>query len=475
MFKRFRFLLKNNISPAILGRGSFNKIERRLPKTAGVYVFKDNKQLLYIGKAVNIKKRVKNHFQQPTYRDNLFLDKITKVGYIKTDSEIEALLLEAKLIKKYQSKFNVLWRDDKNYFYVGITKEDFPAVFITHQPLRQAQGKPKLKINYIGPFVDGSALKQTLKVLRKVFPYRTCRILSKRPCLWYQLNRCSAPCLVKSDLSKQIPTSYRKMKKECQENIKNLKQILQGKKKQTLKDLKIEMKEAALLKRFERAVQIRDQIISLERILSHALLRASFAEVATKAEQGLRTGKAKVIESPEIQERQWDSIQKIIQKITNSKIEISRIEAYDISNIQGKEATGAMVTFVKGLPDKNYYRRFKIRIAGKPNDTAMIKEVLRRRFLHPEWRYPDLILIDGGKAQLSAALSCKLQNADYKLIKIVALAKKNNELYIEHIKKPILLKSLPREIFNLILQLRDEAHRFALRYHLKLRRKELFG
>lgn len=439
MFKRFRFLLKNNIS--------------RLPKTAGVYVFKDNKQLLYIGKAVNIKKRVKNHFQQPTYRDNLFLDKITKVGYIKTDSEIEALLLEAKLIKKYQSKFNVLWRDDKNYFYVGITKEDFPAVFITHQPLRQAQGKPKLKINYIGPFVDGSALKQTLKVLRKVFPYRTCRILSKRPCLWYQLNRCSAPCLVKSDLSKQIPTSYRKMKKECQENIKNLKQILQGKKKQTLKDLKIEMKEAALLKRFERAVQIRDQIISLERILSHA----------------------KIIESPEIQERQWDSIQKIIQKITNSKIEISRIEAYDISNIQGKEATGAMVTFVKGLPDKNYYRRFKIRIAGKPNDTAMIKEVLRRRFLHPEWRYPDLILIDGGKAQLSAALSCKLQNADYKLIKIVALAKKNNELYIEHIKKPILLKSLPREIFNLILQLRDEAHRFALRYHLKLRRKELFG
>lgn len=463
MFERFKFLIKNDIS--------------RLPKTAGVYVFKDDREFLYIGKAVNIKERVKNHFHQPTYRDDLFLNKITKVGYIKTDSEIEALLLEAKLIKKHQPKFNVLWRDDKNYFYIGITGEDFPTVFITHQI--------KPKVDYIGPFVDGSALKQTLKVLRKVFPYRTCRTLSQRPCLWYQLNRCPAPCLIKSDLAKQtsahklkiyvcgrthnklcalIPISCQKMKKECQDNIKNLKQILRGKKKQTLKDLKMEMKEAASSKHFEKAAQIRDKIISLERILSHALLR-----------QGLRTGKAKVIESPEIQERRWDNTQKIIQKITNSKIEISRIEAYDISNTQGKEATGAMVTFVEGLPDKNYYRKFKIRVAGKPNDTAMIKEVLKRRFLHPEWKYPDLILIDGGKAQLSAALNCKLQNVDYKLIRVIALAKKKNELYIENRKEPILLKKLPREIFNLILQLRDEAHRFALRYHLKLRRKELFG
>jgi len=456
---RFRFVEKTKIP--------------QLPKSSGVYVFKKDREFLYIGKASNLKERVKNHFpsrsegerrtnvlrtQQPAYRDNLFINQVSKIGYLKTDSEIEALILEANLIKKYQPRYNIVWKDDKNYFYVGITKENFPRIFMTHQPKLKSKKIPSSPpsfslcensvINYIGPFVDGASLKQTLKVLRKVFPFRTCKTLPKRPCLWYQIGRCPAPCFIRS-------------KNEYRKNIKNLMKILQGKKNQVLKNLKKEMKKASDLQNYEKAAKVRNQIAALEKVLAHA----------------------KIFELEAPQKVNWPQIQKILQKVLKIKKgrhppatlpfhgPLSRIEAYDISNIQGQEATGSMVTFVRGLPDKNFYRKFKIRIAGKPNDIAMIKEVLSRRFEHPEWLYPDLILIDGGKAQLNATLTVLNQHKSVKSasISVLALAKKENKLYIENRKKPILLKSLPGEIFNLILQLRDEAHRFAISYHRKLR------
>jgi excinuclease ABC subunit C len=162
----------------------------KLPKTSGVYAFKDKGAILYIGKATNLRERIKNHFSQPTYKDSYLTKQTGKIGFIKTGSEIEALILEANLIKIYKPKYNVVWKDDKNYFFIAITKEAFPKIFITHQ-------KDNSKIDYIGPFVDGNALKQVLKILRKVFPYRTCNPpsggLPKKPCLWYQLNRCPAP------------------------------------------------------------------------------------------------------------------------------------------------------------------------------------------------------------------------------------------------------------------------------------------
>ena len=441
---KFKFLEKNKLS--------------QLPNTVGVYCFKGKQGYLYIGKAVNIRNRVKNHFLKAYSRDNLFIKQAEKVGFIKTNSEIEALILEANLIKKYQPRYNVVWRDDKNYFYVGITKDynpptasshlrrapDFPRIFITHQPSRDPASlmKPRL----IGPFVDGKTLKQTLKILRRVFPYRTCRVLPKRPCLWYQLNLCPAPCLLKSNLAKEINLEP-KIEKECQKNVKNLMKILQGKKMQVLKNLKKEMKIASNDRDYERAAKIRDQIGSLEKVLAHARIFEEL-EMAQKVN--------------------WSDTQNILQEIIKTKREISRIEAYDISNIQGEQATGSMVTFVKGLADKNFYRRFKIKIAGKPNDIAMIKEILKRRLKHHEWPYPDLILIDGGKAQLNA-VKAVVKNK----IKVMAIAKKKNELYVKGIRKPLLLKSLAREIFNLILQLRDEAHRFAISYHKRLRTKFL--
>jgi len=416
----------------------------KLPKTAGVYAFKKGREILYIGKAANIRERVRQHKE--------LLSKALQLGYLKTDSEIEALILEANLIKKYQPKYNVVWRDDKNYFYVGITKEDYPQVFITHQ-IKSLNTKYKiLNTKFVGPFVDGGALKQTLKILRKVFPYRSCRVLPKRPCLWYHLGRCPAPCLTKSKISLEIPLT--RLKKDCQRNAKNIMKIFKRGKTKTLGDLKKEMKTAAKNQNFELAAKIRDQISALEKVMSHARIFEPF--------------QISPIEN-------WSPIQKELKKILKTKKGITRIEAYDISNIQGEVATGAMVTFINGHPDKNFYRKFKINIAGKPDDVAMLKEVLSRRLKHPEWPYPDLMLIDGGKPQLNVAVKSKFQNTKSKNIKIIAIAKQKNELFIEGQKKSILLKSLPREIFNLILQLRDEAHRFAQSYHHKLRKKVLLG
>ena len=462
-----------------------------LPKTPGVYAFKKDKEFLYIGKANNIKERVKNHFLprrslseggSVTFKDSLLTKQTKKVGYIKSDSEIEALLLESTLIKKYQPKYNIMWRDGKNYFFIEITKparnaslaqrrctaasghsdaggparnaslarrrctaasghsdaggEKFPQVFITHQV--------NVKNNHIGPFVDGKSLKQVLKILRKIFPYRTCKNLPKKPCLWYQLNRCPAPCLLKRQLGRQIPNFELKLQKESQQNIKNLIKILQEKKRQVLKNLKKEMEKNSLSEEFEKAGKIRDQLNSLEKVLAHA----------------------KIFEPEKLMIKDWDNVQKILQRLLKTKETISRIEAYDVSNIQGKEATGAMVTFINGKPAKNFYRKFKLNFQGKPDDLKMLKEILTRRLKHQEWPCPDLILIDGGKTQLNAAKSIIKKS-----VPVIAIAKKKNELFIT--KKPVLLKSLPREIFNLILQLRDEAHRFAISYHRKLRKKSL--
>ncbi|MFH1401357.1 MAG: UvrB/UvrC motif-containing protein [Parcubacteria group bacterium] len=430
---KFKFISKENIS--------------KLSKEAGVYVLKNRNLILYIGKAANIRERAKNHFLQPTFRDDLFINQVSEIGYIKTSSEIEALLLEAKLIKKHQPKFNIMWRDDKNYFYVGLTEEAFPQIFITHQPRLQATSY-KLEAKYVGPFVDGKALKETLKFLRKIFPFRSCRFLPKRSCLWYHLNRCPAPCLLKSKIM-DVPGIKEKLEKEAQKDAALLFSIISGEKSQVLKNLKQEMKIAAKNQNFEKAQKIRDRIFALKKILSNA--RIFGLQISTPSDD-------------------WQKTENILRKIVGAKKGVSRIEAYDVSNIQGQEATGSMVAFIDGNPNKSFYRKFKIKIAGKPNDTAMIKEILSRRLKHEEWGWPDLVLIDGGKGQLNAALKIKNYKSE---LKILSLAKKKNELFIEGKKNPLLLKNLPNKISNLILHLRDEAHRFAISYHKKLREIDL--
>ena len=410
----------------------------RLPKTPGVYAFKSKNALLYIGKAINIQERVKNHFRQPVFRDNLFIEETSKIGYFETGSEIEALLLEAKLIKKYQPKFNVMWRDDKNYFYVAIAKNDqkIPYIYITHQPKLKIENC-KLKIDYVGPFTEGTALKKTLRLLRRIFPYYTAKHHKEKLCLWCHLKMCPGP---NPDLKK-----YRK-------DLKNLIAFLQGKKITVLRNLKKEMAVESKNQNYEKAGEARDKINAMEIILHNA----------------------RVISPESHDEESWKNTEKLLKKIAKAKDSIKRIEGYDISNIQGKNATGSMVVFVNGKSDKNEYRKFKIKFGENPNDIAMLKEVLTRRFSHKEWPMPDLILIDGGKAQLNIAIKSKISPyggspEGRQNIKAMAIAKKHNDLYIEGKNKPIPLNSLPREIFNLILQIRDESHRFARAYHHKLR------
>src|SRR3989344_4426632 len=413
-----------------------------LPKTAGVYLFyekpKPNTKYptpIYIGKAINIKDRVKNHFMQPTYKDSVFVGKITKIDFINTNSEIEALVLEAQLIKKHLPKFNVVWKDGKNYFYVAITKSEKPIVFITHQ-------KDSVSTKYIGPFIEGNALKKTLKYLRRVFPYYTSAKHPKNKCTWCHLGLCPGtnPNVV-----------------EYKKDLKKLMEILQGKRKTVLYALRREMEVFSNSQEYENAQKVHDKIRALEQIMQHT----------------------HVIESAKITNNQWHTTQKIMQEILGMKTTINKIECYDVSNIQGKFAVGSMVVFKNGAPDKSQYKKFRIRMKNEPNDIAMLREVLTRRLAHPEWGYPEVMLIDGGKAQLNVAINSKLQYTNHKQyqnsknIKIISMAKGRRELFIEGQKKPIPLKDLPQEIYNVIVTLDDEAHRFAITYHKKVRKRAL--
>lgn len=447
-----------------------NKNIEKLPKTTGVYLFLDKKQTLYIGKAINIKNRVKNHFQQPSYRDNLFIRQVKKIGFIKTGSEIDALILEANLIKKYQPKYNVMWRDDKSYFWVCVApnKNGLPFISVAHRPqksqnpnskiqINSKSQNPKLKTEFLGPFVEGAALKKTLKFLRRAFPYYTSPKHQKTKCTWCHLDLCPGPYLNLADYKK---------------NIKKLTLILQGKKSAVLKSLKKEMKNEAKKQNFEKAGKIRDQVYALQQIMSHSHVISPGSGNSGFLPYGKKP------HSP---------AQQILQKLIGMKNPISRIECYDVSNIQGKHATGSMVVARTEQPDKssanfrepklvldkNQYRKFRIKIDGKPNDIAMLKEIFQRRFNHPEWAYPDAILIDGGKAQLNAAINVKNKNLKLKKIKVLSIAKGRQELFLENKKNSIPLKSLPKQARNFILQLDQEAHRFAITYHKKLRKINL--
>ena len=243
--------------------------------------------------------------------------------------------------------------------------------------------------------------------------------------------------------------------KEYKKDIKQLVLILQGKRKAVLYSLRKEMAYASLAHKFEEAGRIRDKINALLQVMLHTHV--------------IENGNFKN------QNATWDETQTTLQEILQIKKTINKIECYDISNIQGKQAVGSMIVFIDGLPDKSQYKKFRIKMKNEPNDIAMLQEVLGRRFLHPKWSYPEIMLIDGGKAQLNVAIKTKSHHRGAKKIKIISIAKGRQELFIEGQKQPIPLKSLPQEIYNLIKHLDDEAHRFAISYHKKLRKNVLLS
>ena len=418
----------------------------KAPRNPGIYIFKNKKgEFLYIGKAGNLRNRLRQYLNKKAYSPFLehLLNEAEKLETKITDSEIEALILESKLIKEKQPKYNIMLRDGKQYFYVVFTNDEFPKVFLTHQP----SAVPSEALAKEGPFTDGVALKTTLRLLRRIFPYCTCKQLHNNFCLNYHIGKCLGYCCLKNN------SEFDEQKAKYNKNIKAIKDILNGKRKSLIKNLKNEMKKLGKEEKFEEAINLRSKIEKLEKVFENAkIIQDSIYQLSSKVNNSLET------------------LKNIFKLIKLPK----RIEGYDISNIQGKNAVGAMVVFTHSTnsgqagyrPDKNEYRKFKIIFKKTPDDIAMLKEILTRRFNHPEWPYPDLIFIDGGKGQLNAAKSTIPQK-----IPIISLAKGKQEIFATTFKKPVPIKKLPPGVQNLILQIDSEAHRFAISYYRKLHRK----
>ncbi len=437
----------------------------RLPTKPGVYLFRNRQgEILYIGKAVNIRNRVRSHFQTKLAASpgkiGLY-ENVTKIDFRETSSEIEALILEANLIKKYQPPFNVDLKDSKNYLFVGFTKEEFPHVFFTHQlAVKQALSRDgvqarrgRARADLIGPFTSVAAVKQTMAALRRVFPYCTCTELHNRPCVRAEVGKCLAICCLKASARTGMPARERTaLTHQYRKNIRAVKAILTGRNKQLRHALKQSIETAAKRHRFEYAAKLRDQYLALEDIFQHERVLSRFGVEFPRESHGARLSELR-------------DLQRAFQLETPPR----RIEAYDIANIQGELATGSMVTFENGLPSKNFYRKFKMKISERPNDVAMLREVLQRRISHTEWPYPDLIVVDGGKAQRNAFLSVMRV---YKLnIPVLGQAKGLNEIH--WVGGTTALADLTEGARNILLRLRDEAHRFARRYFHWRQRKEL--
>lgn len=422
------------------------------PHNPGVYFFKNKSgEIIYIGKARNLRMRLSSYFKKDEmdFRKLAMVCEASKIYWQELSSEVEALIREAALIKKYRPKYNVLMRDDKQYFYVGITRDKFPKIFITHQP----QTIQPRRLGSLGPFTDGWALKSVLKTLRRAFPYCQCSIKGRqqhsRPCQQAAIGRCPGICCLKEkEWTKFYPDAKKRLKK-YKENIEIIKKILSGKHASVVKKTLKEMSAASAGKNYELAAELRDELRALENIFEHRPFLSRDDE-------------------------SWRQKALGYLKTTLGLKSAKRVEIFDVSNFQGKMAVGSMAVFTDGETDKNEYRKFKIRVRNTPDDIAMIKEILSRRFKHDDWPKPDLIIVDGGKAQLNAALVVRtrflplwseLGSNHYKL---AALAKREEELYLPD-GKTIKLKEGPEPLLRLLAHMRDEAHRFAIAYHKKLR------
>ncbi|MCX5701224.1 MAG: excinuclease ABC subunit UvrC [Candidatus Omnitrophica bacterium] len=398
------------------------------PDTAGVYLMRDKAgRIIYIGKANSLRKRLMSYLGKDLSSKTIALmSHVEDIEFKLCPNESLALLLEASLVHKHKPRYNVSLRDDKSFPYVKITNETFPRLYITRK--KEADGA-----DYIGPYTNAKLLKGALKIIRHSFPFRSCKTLPRKPCMYYRLNLSPAPCV--GLISK---LGYAKL-------LNNIRTVLNGRADTLIQKLSKQMSESSGKLDFEAAAKIRDQINALSSI--------------GKASLGLNS---------------QDEIEDLKKLLNLSRIP-KRIEAFDISNISGQEATGSMVSFIYGRPDKNNYRRFRIKGISGIDDYGMIAEVVLRRYqrlVKEKLSLPDLILIDGGRAHL---LTAEKQLCALNLnIPLVSIAKEEEHIYTQGRIKPIKLK-IDTPALNLIRRIRDEAHRFAVSYHHILRRKKFIG
>ena len=531
-----------------------------LPDSPGVYIMKDARgKIIYVGKAIVLKNRVRQYFQSsrnqaPKVR--AMVSHVVDFETIMTANEVESLILEANLIKKHRPRYNIRLKDDKSYPYVKVTvQEEYPRVFITRRVLRDGA-------RYFGPYTNVTALRDSLKLLKRLFPLRTCRTMPERPCLEYHIKRCLAPCV-----GKVTEEDYRAM-------IRAVLLFLEGRTDDVERELEHRMQLAAEAYHFETAARLRDQLAAVRKAAErqnivtgagdqdaigmarsaagvcvqiffirggkmigreHFLLRGSEEEsdadilrafleqyynqatfvprevllphvidaagqeiierwLAEKKGGGkvslltpqrgtkrdivvMATGNAEKYLTDEETRRSLADEQTIgaveeLGRYLGLRKPPYRMECFDISHNQGQETVASMVVFEGGQPKKSDYRRFKIKSAeGKPDDFLSMREVTTRRYVGlPEEELPDLIIIDGGKGQLSSALEIIRNEAGHRNVPVVGLAKQFELVFTEGSSEPVELPRRSQSLY-LIQRIRDEAHRFAITFHRKLRGK----
>ncbi len=538
-----------------------------LPSLPGCYIYynKDG-EVIYVGKAKILKRRVMSYFNRKhdSIKVSVLVSQIERLEYIITNTEVEALILESHLIKKYKPRYNILLKDDKKYPYFLITDEDFPRISI----VRKKNMNPE-KGRYYGPYTDIRAMHATLDFLKKIFPLKQCKTpkFKDRPCLYYQIGRCMAPCqnLVTSEEYKNI--------------VKQAELFLSGKQTELMKQLKEQMQKYSDSLQFEKAAKLRDSYNDLQKTLEKqkvvyentklnedviSLLSDDgiFAIVILMIREGRLIDKKDFVYEVEDEDRaeffatffkeyysglklefpdkivsneleaigekalyeewleilaqkkvkisygksaQGKELQMLADKNANvvlgnakiakmskirddfneigsylaEKLQLKnfphRMECYDISHIQGTNTVASMVTFINGVKKASEYRKFKINSTeGKPDDFLSMKEVLTRRLSHlgeKKWKKPDLIIIDGGKGQLSSVMQI-IEELGVTGIDVVSLAKRNEEVFLPNQSEPVILPRNSSALF-LFQRIRDEAHRFAITFHRKLRSQSM--
>lgn len=424
---------------------------REFPRTSGIYLMKDTAgRVIYIGKAKNLRSRAGSYFLKAAAEDRRTCDlvrEIADIDFIVAESEVDALLLEARLVKDVQPKFNTALRDDKSFPYLQITtNEDFPRVEFTREPAQRG-------VKLYGPFLSAGSLRGAIQVLQKIFKFRNCsldivdgdpRWRWYRPCLLASIQQCTAPC------------NLRITKEEYRRDIDRLRMFLEGKKEALLKSMREEMALASKELRFEKAARLRDEIKMLETLD--------------------RRGKLDKHVQPEVffidPKKGLSGLKKVLKMEKKPRV----IEGVDIAHLGGGETVASLVQFIDGLPFKPGYKRYRIRGVEGIDDFKSIHEVVLRRFTRlrdQDESFPDILLIDGGKGQLNAGMAA-FQTLSVEPPTVISLAKKEEEIYRPGVEEPLKL-SRHAYALRLLQYVRDEAHRFAQHYHHILRKKSQLG
>lgn len=418
-------------------RTKLEEVLNKLPDHPGVYLFYRQKELIYVGKATSLANRVKSYWSgQKTFRPiEEMIHEVSDIKWEETDSVLEAVILEAIYIKKYQPRYNVLGKDDKSWNYLLLSKDIYPKLIIQREREVRQLGEVELHQKYsfvFGPY-PGLNAREVLKILRKLFFISTCEPGQKRPCLYYEMGQCLGVCV--GEIS---AVDYKN------KVIKPLVTFLRGEKKKLIKSLEKEMQREAASENFEEASRLRNQLQSLERIQDVALLNKSFVSDIDKTPH------------PTLSSERRGQL---------------RIEGYDISNLGVSGKVGSMVVFDEIEPLKSAYRKFKIKTVVGQSDVDCLAEILERRLKHTEWPFPDVLLVDGGLPQVNRAT--RILREQGVNVPVVGIAKgplrKKNEFFVRagnNEQFGVWFKNNKK----LLIQVRDEAHRFAINFQRQQRK-----